>query len=466
MIESVLEIWSIFLDFSIQIKNIQTGDIILSGIDMKRILLLAANPVTTVPLQLEAEFREIKTAIRSSLHRDQLDLRKEGAIRPKDLASVVPEYKPHVIHFSGHGAGQQGLFLEDDDGQTRLIDAANLGRLFKLVANQVECVVLNACFSEVQAEIIRQHINYVVGMNDAIGDRTATDFSVGFYNALGAGESYENAYEFGCFAIAGTQQEHIPVLKKKVSLQDSTVNLWVHGWNKQSYGGFPHVELNWTLYFNINTQPRQIADHETWNNILFPQLLKVREELSQTPMGVTINLRGLLPLTVAIAIGTIFPDTRRYSFQLEQRTTGRDSLWRSDTTPSALRFQVIDERGTEGANLLVALSITGSSQREIAQLFENSQFGFSAMIYVEPNQGTGERALGSDADAVALAIHAKELIRCFREKYAANCIHLVVYGPQSFCVFLGHRLRVVGEVVCYERVASGHHLPSVLLQTG
>ena len=61
--------------------------------------------------------------------------------------------------------------------------------MFKLFARKgVECVVLNACYSEVQAEAIHQHINHVIGMNRAIGDKAAINFTVAFYDGLAAGE--------------------------------------------------------------------------------------------------------------------------------------------------------------------------------------------------------------------------------------------------------------------------------------
>ncbi|MGL5793589.1 MAG: ATP-binding protein, partial [Waterburya sp.] len=61
----------------------------------------------------------------------------------------------------------------------------------------VECVVLNACYSQVQAIEINQHINYVIGTKKDIRDDAALAFSIGFYEALGDGESIERAYEFG-----------------------------------------------------------------------------------------------------------------------------------------------------------------------------------------------------------------------------------------------------------------------------
>jgi hypothetical protein len=86
-------------------------------------------------------------------------------------------------------------------GQLKLVDSDALANLFKLFSTRVECVVLNACYSQVQAEAIAQHIDYVIGMSQVISDRAAIEFPVGFYMALGAGESIEFADELGCNAI-------------------------------------------------------------------------------------------------------------------------------------------------------------------------------------------------------------------------------------------------------------------------
>ncbi len=71
----------------------------------------------------------------------------------------------------------------------------------------MECIVLNACYSEAPATAIVEYVPYVVGMNKAIGDKAAIKFATGFYNALGAGKSIEFAYELGCSVI---QLEGIP----------------------------------------------------------------------------------------------------------------------------------------------------------------------------------------------------------------------------------------------------------------
>ena len=81
--------------------------------------------------------------------------------------------------------------------------------------------MLNACYSEVQARAIAQHIPYVVGMTKAIGDRAAIAFAVGFYRALGASLTIQEAYEFGCLEIQSQHTlEHLtPVLIQKDKTQ-------------------------------------------------------------------------------------------------------------------------------------------------------------------------------------------------------------------------------------------------------
>ncbi|MGB3788255.1 MAG: hypothetical protein WA949_09600 [Phormidesmis sp.] len=115
---------------------------------------------------------------------------------------------------------EAGLILEDPTGQPKRVSTASLEALFEIFADTVDCVLLNACYSERQARAIAQHIPYVIGMNQAIGDRAAIEFAVGFYDALGAGESIESAYKLGCVAIQLSNiPEHLtPTLISQASL--------------------------------------------------------------------------------------------------------------------------------------------------------------------------------------------------------------------------------------------------------
>ena len=181
---------------------------------MKRILILSANPRNVTRLRVDEEMREIKEGLRRSRQREEFVIETSQAVRYRDIRRAILDFEPNIVHFSGHGEGEEGLVFEDEIGQVKLVEAEALARLFELFADQIECVVLNACYSEVQARAIARHIRYVVGMSKAIGDRAAIEFAVGFYDGLGAGRSVEFAYKLGrnSIEIAGIPEHLTPQL--------------------------------------------------------------------------------------------------------------------------------------------------------------------------------------------------------------------------------------------------------------
>jgi adenylylsulfate kinase-like enzyme len=183
---------------------------------VKTILILAANPQNTAPLRLDREIREIDEGLRRANKRELYKLEQKWAVRSRDFYRAILDYQPHIVHFCGHGAGEDGIVLEDDTGKMALVQTNALASMFKLFAKKgVECVILNACYSEVQAEAISQYVNYVVGMNRAVGDKAAVAFAVAFYDAIAAGYEVEEAYELGRSQMMSFRENEIPVLKTK-----------------------------------------------------------------------------------------------------------------------------------------------------------------------------------------------------------------------------------------------------------
>ncbi|MDJ0708496.1 MAG: AAA-like domain-containing protein [Leptolyngbyaceae cyanobacterium MO_188.B28] len=181
--------------------------------NLRKLLLLSANPKNTPKVRLDEEMREIEDGLLRAKQRSQFTIQTAAAVRYRDLRRLILRHEPHIVHFSGHGEGEEGLVFEDETGRVKVVNGSALSGLFELFADQVECVLLNACYSQEQAEAIAQHIPYVIGMKKAIGDRAAIEFAVGFYDALGAGKPYEVAYKFGCNAIqlAGIPEQNTPV---------------------------------------------------------------------------------------------------------------------------------------------------------------------------------------------------------------------------------------------------------------
>jgi hypothetical protein len=168
---------------------------------VKKILILSANPKNTTHLRLDEELREIKNTLQLSPNQDDFKIITESAVQVDDLTRFLSHHQPTIVHFSGHGSGSDGLVLENHSGQMKLVSTQALAKLFDLFQEQIECVLLNACYSEEQATAIYQHIDCVVGMNQAIGDQAAIKFSVGFYTALAAGRNYQDCFQMGCTSI-------------------------------------------------------------------------------------------------------------------------------------------------------------------------------------------------------------------------------------------------------------------------
>jgi hypothetical protein len=166
-----------------------------------KILFLSADPSDQARLRLGEEIWEIDHALRLAEYRDRFKFEQHHAVRTQDVQEYLMRHKPDIVHFSGHGTSAGQLIFEDDAAGSRPVSARALGNLFKLLHDNIKVVVLNACYTEVQAAAIAEHIGCVVGMSGAISDDAAKKFSPAFYSALGFCRSVKTAFELACNAI-------------------------------------------------------------------------------------------------------------------------------------------------------------------------------------------------------------------------------------------------------------------------
>jgi len=185
------------------------------------ILFLSADPTNASRLRLGEELREIQEKLQLAKLRDRFELHQRMSVRPVDISQALLDVQPQIVHFSGHGTATGALCFEEQIGKVHPIQPDALAALFEQFANQVNCVLLNACYTETQAGAIAKHIQYVIGMNQSIGDKAAIAFAVGFYQALGAGRTIEDAYKLGRVQIRlqGIPEHLTPVLIIKEQAQ-------------------------------------------------------------------------------------------------------------------------------------------------------------------------------------------------------------------------------------------------------
>lgn len=223
----------------------------------KKILILAANPLNTERLRLDKEREAIKNALRQAPP-NAWQIEEAGAISASAFHEAVLRVKPNYVHFCGHGHGETGIVFEDSQGQSHLVEADTLAEFFKLFADDIECVILNACYSRVQAQAIVQHIRYVIGMKQGISDEAAVLFSTGFYRAIAAGESIERAYAVACNSLRMENISHnlTPELLDKAKIKE-WVEIARRMERKQAY---PEAIQQWQKIQTLNPQDTTIAD--------------------------------------------------------------------------------------------------------------------------------------------------------------------------------------------------------------
>lgn len=195
--------------------------------DQVKILFLSANPKDISRIRLDEEAREVDEMIRMGDFRDQLALIPHFAVRPGDLRQSLLRHKPHILHFSGHGSSTEGIILEDNRGHTKPLSTNALAALFRVIKDNLRIVLLNACFSALQAQGISQIVDFTIGMNKEIGDRSAILFSAAFYQGLAYGRSVQESFDLGVTAIMfeGIPESDIPVLMTKQGVDAAQTHL-------------------------------------------------------------------------------------------------------------------------------------------------------------------------------------------------------------------------------------------------
>lgn len=189
----------------------------MESLDKIKVLFLSSEPKNITNLRLGEECREIQGQLNKSRLRESIELIPIFSARAGDIIESILQNSPNIVHFSGHGSSYGNLCIENESGCIHEITSDAVSSLFKLVKDSVQCVLLNACYSEIQAKEIAKHIDYVIGMKKEIGDVAAINFATGFYRAIGAGKSIEDAFDFGNvqLKIMNIKQDSVPILIKK-----------------------------------------------------------------------------------------------------------------------------------------------------------------------------------------------------------------------------------------------------------
>lgn len=185
---------------------------------LMRVLVIFASPQDGQQLNLSQEEEEIHAAIARSVQHQRIQVVPRRGATVHDLRRALGEQGPfQILHVSTHGSAS-GLILEGDTGTGRFVPIQGVAALLKLYVPPLQCVVLNACDSLSQGRYLQDVVPYTIAMEGPLGDRAALEFSRGFYDAIGRGETIERAYEEGRVNVQLTypNSPFQPVLLKRV----------------------------------------------------------------------------------------------------------------------------------------------------------------------------------------------------------------------------------------------------------
>ena len=162
-----------------------------------RLLICSANPDSD--LDLEREVRAIRQMADACSRGDQVVIDAIWAVTPDDFVANLRRFRPTAVHFCGHG-DVEGIVMRGDGDETHPVSGAALAQALR--DRGIRLVVLNACYSQSQAEAVAPNVGAIIGTRRAVKDLAAIRFSTAFYRTLFAGEPLGAAFKDGRDALA------------------------------------------------------------------------------------------------------------------------------------------------------------------------------------------------------------------------------------------------------------------------
>lgn len=183
-------------------------------VEKLRILLLGASSLGD--LRIGREQKRIRAAVQAALHRDYVEIDARPSATTADLLDGVTGFRPHVIHFSGHGDYDLLEFEHDDDEPHDGFAVSADAFADAVVATDTPplVVLLNSCNSATQLPALVGLIPFAIGMTDTIEDVDAINYAAQFYAAVANGQSIESAHRSARAALklAGLPGAELPEL--------------------------------------------------------------------------------------------------------------------------------------------------------------------------------------------------------------------------------------------------------------
>ena len=191
-----------------------------------RVLMLGAS--AEGDLRVAREHARIRRAVQAAQHRDSVEIDARPAATIDEFLEGISRFRPHVIHFSGHAAGDELVFERDEDGHHigRTVTASAFAKAIMATDNPPLMIVLNGCSTAGQLDgLIDGGVPFAIGMTDEIADSDAIVYAARFYGAIADGLSVQSAHEQGRanLELNGLEGAELPELQWASDVDPFTV---------------------------------------------------------------------------------------------------------------------------------------------------------------------------------------------------------------------------------------------------
>ncbi|MFQ5435805.1 MAG: CHAT domain-containing protein, partial [Anaerolineae bacterium] len=176
--------------------------------DKVRLLIAMSSPPKEAgyePLKVDDEVAKIRDALKDLISNNNVIIEKLEHTTRKSLWTKFKQFKPHILHFTGHGMMQEngiGALVFEDGNQADPVNAVEFMKVLR-VNKDIKMVILSACQTAapgsdaaimgVAPQLVTDGLPAVIAMQFDVPEDTAAQFMEAFYMSLDSGSPIDTA---------------------------------------------------------------------------------------------------------------------------------------------------------------------------------------------------------------------------------------------------------------------------------
>ena len=167
----------------------------LTETPQQRIVVIAADPEATSSDLLNEEVSVISEAFGDTKN-GRPTIVTAKTTDQAELVETMLEFRPTIVHFTGHGSPSGSVILEDAAGWLRNVTGPTLGRVVAQVSPRPQCFVLNGCRVSRKLSFLRFVADHVISICPRSGGVDISPVvSRTLYQRIGGGLGYAKAFQ-------------------------------------------------------------------------------------------------------------------------------------------------------------------------------------------------------------------------------------------------------------------------------